>query len=232
MPCRKNYRDLTITERERFAQALHHVKSTGVIDDNANLHEVHFSHGIHRSSHFLPWHRDFLRRFEDALRAYDPDVAIPYWNSTEDFDTSDPLFWANEFLAGFDSAWGLGRVLEDGLPDPARVQEALNKNSYSEFWPFLETIVHNPPHRWVGGRMATASSPADPVFYLHHCWIDMIWAQWQLLHPSAAFESSGTGLGLNDPLMGWTTTPADVPKSSVQSIFTTAHQDLQKRICP
>lgn len=158
MPCRKNYRDLTIEERNRFALALHHVKSTGVVDDFANLHAMHFGHIIHRSSHFLPWHREFLRRFEDALRTYDPDITIPYWNSTEDFDTSDPLFWANEFLEEFDSDWSLNRALGSAvLPDPARVQEALNKNSYSEFWPFLEVVVHNPPHVWVGGKMAGIS---------------------------------------------------------------------------
>jgi hypothetical protein len=145
------------------------------------------------------------------LSDLDPDIAIPYWNSTADFKTTDPLFWANDFLKEFDLAWGLGRVLGRGtLPDPARVQEALNKGSYSEFWPFLETVVHNSPHNWVEGLMRTGRSPADPVFYLHHCWIDMIWAQWQLLHPGATFESSGPGFSLTDPLVGWTTTPADV----------------------
>jgi len=58
--------------------------------------------------------------------------------------------------------------------------------------------------------MAAADSPADPVFYLHHCWIDLLWAQWQLLNPGAVFVSSGSGLGLNDPMHSVTTTPADV----------------------
>ncbi len=29
-----------------------------------------------------------------------------------------------------------------------------------------------------GGR-----SPHDPVFFLHHCFIDMLWAQWQSAIP-------------------------------------------------
>jgi hypothetical protein len=44
MSRRKNYRDLTAPERERFAQGLHHVKSTGLVDENANLHDDHFGH--------------------------------------------------------------------------------------------------------------------------------------------------------------------------------------------
>ena len=47
---RKNDRDLTTDETNHFAQALHHVKSMGLVDDFANLHATHFFHTIHRSS--------------------------------------------------------------------------------------------------------------------------------------------------------------------------------------
>ena len=210
MRCRKNYRDLTDVERDRFVQALYHVKSTGVVDEYANEHAAHFSHGIHTSSHFLPWHRDFVRRFEDALRTYHPDVTVPYWNSTVDTNPSDPL-WNNDFLGQFDAAWGLGRALGSAtLPTPPQVQAALGLGTYDAFWPNLESVIHNPPHNWVAGKMAATDSPHDPVFYLHHCWIDLLWAQWQLLNPGAAFVPSGPGLGLNDPMHSVTTTPADV----------------------
>ena len=59
--------------------------------------------------------------------------------------------------------------------------------------------------------MADIDSPHDPVFYLHHCWIDKLWAMWQIAHPGAPFVSSGQGFGLNDPLMEWPNrTPASV----------------------
>ena len=210
MRCRKNYRDLTDIERDRFVHALYHLKSTGVVDAYANEHASHFNHGIHASSHFLPWHRDFLRRFEDALRTYHPDITIPYWDSTQDTSPSDPL-WDNNFLGQFDAAWALGRALgSDTLPTPQQVQTNLGRSSYDLFWPELEVDIHNPPHRWVAGVMASAASPGDPVFYLHHCWIDLLWAQWQLRHPGAVFISSGPGHGLNDPMHSVTTTPADV----------------------
>jgi hypothetical protein len=210
MRCRKNCRDLTATERDRFVQALYHVKSTGVVDQFASLHETFFHQGIHGTSHFLPWHRELLRLFEDALRTYHPDISIPYWDSTVDTSPSDPL-WDHNFLGQFDAAWGLGRVLgSDTLPTPDQVQTALGLATYNAFWPNLESVIHNPPHRWVEGKMRSLDSPADPVFYLHHCWIDLLWAQWQLLHPGEAFVSSGSGFGLNDPLASWTTTPADV----------------------
>ncbi len=211
MAVRKNYRNLTSVERQRFVQALYYVKSRNVVDQFASLHREHFDHGIHRSSHFLPWHREFLRRFEDALRTFHPDVTIPYWDSTVDTSPSSPL-WANDFLGQFNQAWGLGRALGSApLPTQQQVQTNQRRDRYDAFWPELEGVIHNPPHVWVGGVMASAASPGDPVFYLHHCWIDLLWAQWQLAHLGAPFVPSGVGLGLNDPLMGWPDrTPADV----------------------
>jgi len=38
----------------------------------------------------------------------------------------------------------------------------------------------NRVHVWVGGSMLPMSSPNDPIFMLHHCNVDRIWAKWQL----------------------------------------------------
>lgn len=40
-------------------------------------------------------------------------------------------------------------------------------------------------HGLVGGTMGTASSPADPIFWLHHGFIDKLFADWQILNPAA-----------------------------------------------
>ena len=39
---------------------------------------------------------------------------------------------------------------------------------------------HNEVHRYVGGHMGAAMSTNDPIFWLHHCNIDRLWAMWQL----------------------------------------------------
>jgi hypothetical protein len=40
--------------------------------------------------------------------------------------------------------------------------------------------------------MATGRSPLDPLFFLHHCNLDRIWAIWQLNNPSAEqYEHTG-----------------------------------------
>ncbi len=47
---------------------------------------------------------------------------------------------------------------------------------------FRGTGLHNQVHRWVGGDMTPASSPNDPVFFLHHCNVDRIWEGWMQRH--------------------------------------------------
>jgi tyrosinase len=210
MGIRRAYRTLSIAEQDNFIQALKGVKERGLVDAFADIHVRHFSMGIHRSSHFLPWHREFILRFEEALQEEVRAVDLPYWDSTVDNSPSDPL-WNPGFLGQFNAAWGLGRALgSDVLPTAQQVQTNQGRGTYDAFWPELELDIHNPPHRWVGGMMARAASPLDPVFYLHHAWIDMLWALWQQ-RTNAPFVASSPGLGLNDPLMEWPDrTPADV----------------------
>src|SRR5918995_5139703 len=53
--------------------------------------------------------------------------------------------------------------------------------------------LHNRVHIWVGGDMGPGTSPNDPVFFLHHCNVDRIWARWQHEHPAAAYEPAAGG---------------------------------------
>ncbi|NOK57607.1 MAG: tyrosinase [Chloroflexi bacterium AL-W] len=46
---------------------------------------------------------------------------------------------------------------------------------------------HNIVHVWIGGDMTVSTSPNDPVFFLHHCNVDRIWAAWQQQHPTSPY---------------------------------------------
>ncbi|GAA0584498.1 tyrosinase MelC2 [Streptomyces crystallinus] len=74
--------------------------------------------------------------------------------------------------------------------------------------------LHNRVHVWVGGQMATGVSPNDPVFWLHHAFIDKLWAQWQERHPSSAYlPAAGTAnvVDLRETMRPWNNvTPADM----------------------
>lgn len=67
---------------------------------------------------------------------------------------------------------------EKGWTNPSDEQllDFIYETSFSEY---LET-EHGNPHVWVGGHMAnTKTSPNDPIFFFHHCYVDKMWADWQ-----------------------------------------------------
>lgn len=73
--------------------------------------------------------------------------------------------------------------------------------------------LHNRIHVWVGGDMGPGTSPNDPVFYLHHCNVDRLWALWQYAHPAAPYApgtGGPTGHNLND-VMQYLATAAATP---------------------
>ncbi len=51
-----------------------------------------------------------------------------------------------------------------------------------------EPMFHNRGHVWVGGSMVPMTSPNDPVFFLHHCFVDKLWWDWQQRHGHMGME--------------------------------------------
>ncbi|MGE5837877.1 MAG: tyrosinase family protein [Acidobacteriota bacterium] len=94
------------------------------------------------------------------------------------------------------------------LPTESDVDTALDIDHYDS-WPWrnsssgvranVENNLHNLVHRWASGTMGMMTSPNDPVFFLHHCNIDRLWAVWQRLHPGASpyLPASGAATGHN-----------------------------------
>ncbi|MGW1722981.1 tyrosinase family protein [Streptomyces sp. NPDC002306] len=60
---------------------------------------------------------------------------------------------------------------------------------------------HNRVHRWVGGAMLGGASVNDPVFWLHHAFVDMLWSRWQARHSEHRYLPA-TPPGPGDPQHG------------------------------
>ncbi len=180
----------------------------------------------HSGPAFLPWHREFIRRFELELQQVNDGtgITLPYWNWSEDSSKkwSDMAVWnvdcmggngniSNNFIVdtGPFQRWAivdkdgsplglLTRDLEGSgvpLPTSAQVRNALTVPTYdSSNWDstdatnsntsFRKTFegLHGNIHIWVGGSMFPMTSPNDPIFFLHHCYVDRVWDRWQIPH--------------------------------------------------
>jgi tyrosinase len=86
---------------------------------------------------------------------------------------------------------------------------AISFRNQCEGWygPGLHNLVHN----WVGGDMTAATSPNDPIFFLHHANIDRIWWTWQQRWGIANYQGP-PGRGQTDlmPYLLDDVTPAQV----------------------
>uniref|UniRef100_A0A1I7WK42 Tyrosinase_Cu-bd domain-containing protein n=1 Tax=Heterorhabditis bacteriophora TaxID=37862 RepID=A0A1I7WK42_HETBA len=79
---------MTDDERQRFHSAIRTLKQllqNGEYDSIARIHsQTGVSGGAHSGPAFLPWHREYIKRVEFALRQIDPTLFLPYWDSTLD----------------------------------------------------------------------------------------------------------------------------------------------------
>ena len=320
MSVRKSVRALSATEKHEFVNAIlalknessphlpsvstydsyvvWHVRamanSTPWVGDDPSDPSPTLRNSAHRGPAFLPWHREFLRRFEADVQRIsgNSDLAIPYWDWEN--DNTFPAFLGGngkrlqvrdeEPIAYFMAVSDRPFRLEDGwravngqgtpvgplqrdfgtnevpqrdsatgqpildpqtglpimrpvtLPTSDAVERALSIAEYDaspwdedgrlkSFRNVLEgwwrgPQLHNQVHVWIGGSMGPGTSPNDPVFFLHHCNIDRLWAEWQRIHPESDYlPQSGGPLGhnANDPMFPWdgvetshTVTPADI----------------------
>jgi tyrosinase len=202
--------------------AVQSMRTSGVYDEIMWIHadKTNFNFA-HLTDGFLPWHRQYLLMMEDALRSTSPEancIAIPYWDWT--LDAANPLgsiVWQNDYFGGngVDSgngkkcvrsgpfAWNilgndcLQRDL-NGAGFFATREEVLNtiasNDNFREFSRALE-LFHDTVHRFIGGTMVLDNSADEPLFMLHHSFIDMIWSIWQDCHdydliPSTSVRSN------------------------------------------
>ncbi len=106
MSVRKNQSRLSAAERTAFVNAVLELKRRGGYDELVRIHNERMmadydtGHGVaHRGPSFLPWHREFLLKFERGLQAINSQVTVPYWNWTQDTSRTASL-WSSNFLGG------------------------------------------------------------------------------------------------------------------------------------
>lgn len=178
------------------------VKAMNALPSGDPLHwnriaEIHNRTCPHGNWFFLPWHRAYLFYLEDIIRAMTAreDFTLPYWDWTNDRDIPAKLI-ANELdpdILGY-GARNFTPLQETDVGQDV-IDRILANTDFEAFASYrsseqrggqggasaaLEATPHNIVHGRVGGPMAYVSSSAlDPIFWLHHCNIDRIWAQWQ-----------------------------------------------------
>lgn len=91
-PVRRNVAHLTEAERVAFAQALRDVDMQAYADGVSywdKQDQIHEGTHNHNGNSFVPWHRELVNRFEKLLQLVNPDMALHYWDWTQDPRAAD-----------------------------------------------------------------------------------------------------------------------------------------------
>ncbi len=187
--------------------------------------EVHSNMGsssnIHETLAFLPWHREFINRYEILLQQFDPTVKLLYWDWTT--DPSSSLSFMGSFSGSIGAPFNptSGATLAppsvtrsvSGSPPAESDSAVLARSPYGPFTsltttPFmsaLEDYSHNSSHGYIGGDMSNpATSAEDPFFFMLHGNVDRLWAEWQRNPADLArldpMQTYGTSLGADTNL--------------------------------
>lgn len=299
MTTRKSATALTNDERDSLLAAVMEMKATVANPNDSNRNQISIydqfvalhlgclsvkvpdgstSNMGHRGPGFLPWHREFLLRFEQKLVENGANTGLPYWDWTDHAGTWNKLFvdeflgarygliksgyfaisapgtasnrlpkptWWPQNLGGWkirpSLAGNLGTTLRrrPRLPKFNRplasvedVRRTLNRPEYEDSTEMREADpqdgslskqpkgfrnrlesgrrMHNYGHGWVSGHMGdTLTSPNDLIFFMHHCNIDRLWAEWQESGHQGTPFYPGPGSGedeghkLNDAMWPW-----------------------------
>jgi tyrosinase len=85
----------------------------------------------------------------------------------------------------------------------ANVDECQNKTTWQTWRTCTEAIPHASGHGGVGALMQSVPlSPGDPIFWLHHTYLDKLWHDWQQVDPSTrTYAIGGTNQFLTDPAL-------------------------------
>ncbi len=196
-----------------YIQAVYHASTVepwkSCYDELIKIHSDNFRTTIHEQVHFLPWHRWYLLSLENLLRKVDCTITVPYWDwSLEPTTWSNSIVWAdncgmggngdpdnNDYVSTgsfrednwvLPSGGGpLQRAFNGNVPDSAAVA-LIQRDGVDEFdtWhSAIQVNLHNAVHCRIYGTMCSLQAANDPVFFLHHGFIDKLWSDWQNYDP-------------------------------------------------
>ncbi|KAJ8302877.1 hypothetical protein KUTeg_019273 [Tegillarca granosa] len=205
---RKKHKCLELLQQEGLTKTqedINYIRSLirEIYKDSSRRHKRHIIG--HQHLHVRErWTRKEVRRmsekeFEFALRREVPDVSIPYWDTSLDYEMADPrksILWTDRFFGNGNGVVNSGpfvwrtsqgdellRNVGSGgtLISKEFVELVLSRKSHvqifnendPDYW--LEGY-HDDVHVWVDGHLSVLDSAAeDPVFWFLHAFIDYWW---------------------------------------------------------
>jgi hypothetical protein len=202
---RKNLANLSDAERDLLIKAFEGILAKDPTDKNsyfyqASVHGVPLLYCMHHVQPFAPWHRIYMRLFEDALRSVPgcEDVTLPYWDVTTqapDFLWQDPFasYTVPVPLEGYGANYTTQRNSAEVIYNqyqtinptvPSSIASAVRQAKFGAYqsigFEYYLVQGHDNAHDRGGPTLADPLVASyDPIFWFFHCNWDRVWASWQ-----------------------------------------------------
>ncbi len=109
--------------------------------------------GAHVGPAFLPWHREYLRRYEAALATVDPTVCLPYWNWGLGSETETTDLFQDDRIGP------RGGIVTSGyFAEAATVQNSLGWTIHPDLRPFGSALSRT-------GTAGVSSRPSEAAVF-------------------------------------------------------------------
>ena len=145
---------------------------------------------------------NLLRRFEQALQRYCPNCTLPFWDNRCESRLGSGVQYSilfsddligngdGDVTTGFARGWktinsdcqdlyqSLYREISTDVGQlfPENAEDFVKVNQFQDMcypWNYTFESMHGGPHRFIGGLMSLIPcAPNDPIFFMHHCFID------------------------------------------------------------
>ena len=254
---RKNANSLSSAEKDKLVGAMNRLIGNGRYVELGNIHggpkEANVCPGKtdyemvargvggccrHDKRNFLNWHRIFIAHVEDEL-----GEALPYWDWT--VDRKVPDLWEG-IKAPFHPP--ITSTCKPGEPYVVRkkhmnmnwdkfkhdVAVAMEKEDFDSFHNAINT-PHNDVHNQAGCELKPPQNAAyDPLFYLHHSFVDFLWAFWQELQKHRGVDVSRSYKGipeLKEPLHPFDRADYNDNAKTLKHSIGTDVVDYQSNLC-
>lgn len=198
---RKNAANATQAERDAYRDAILAVGSQpqyvffggmSYWHKQDQVHELGPSNR-HNSPAFLPWHREFVNRYEVLLQEHEPTLKLLYWDWTTTLPGPPFNYLTSTFMGAGSGSIGAPFLPTlsppsvtrnvGSLPLPGTADSTvLAPTTYASF-DNIEGNPHNGSHTYIGGNTGSMSffstAAEDPIFFLLHGNVDRLFSRWQ-----------------------------------------------------
>lgn len=229
---RREVNSLTTDELSLLIRGFKMLYNTGILERLSNKHyNLQFS--VHGCAQFLPFHNTFLYDLETELHKYNSNITLPYWNWTlyADSPFNDPSlnFFGDFYDKRINNCVTTGNFANWTFNGNCFKREFNNLSGNHLSWRTINNLVyttdsftimtqnlealHSFLHVWVSGDMTTHRSPNDPLFYLHHAFVDKIWFDWRNRYTNYTYgwkNNDNTPVSFNNTISGYNITVLDV----------------------